>query len=215
MSFLRIKGKQVAAARALAGLTAAQLAERAGLTRLQITRIENGAAQPREGTLSDIVRAFEEISIEFTERGVRWADDVIKTVEGEDAYLRMLDDVYYVTHKKGGEVLFLYSSDQFSTQGEHDAEIRIRNARVRFRSIIAEGKTDTVWPRTEYRQIPKKYFHHNLQVIYADKVAQVIDGGERIIIIRNQSFAQTARNTFDLIWSQSKPPPAPSRRHEK
>ena len=61
----------------------------------------------------------------------------------------------------------------------------------------------------------QKYFHHNLQVIYADKVAQVIDGDERVIIIRNQSFAQTARNTFDLIWSQSKPPSAPSRRHEK
>jgi hypothetical protein len=43
-------------------------------------------------------------------------------------YLRLLDDVYYATHKKGGEVLFLYSSDQFSTQGEHEAEIRIRNA---------------------------------------------------------------------------------------
>ena len=164
MSFLRIKGKQVAAARALGGLTAEQLAQRAGLTRLQIIRIENGAAQPREGTLSDIASAFEQIGIEFTERGVRWADDVIKTLEGEDAYLRMLDDVYYATHKKGGEVLFLYSSDQFSTPGEHETEIRIRNAGARFRSIIAEGNTDTVWPRSEYRQIPKKYFHHNLQV---------------------------------------------------
>jgi transcriptional regulator with XRE-family HTH domain len=215
MSFLRIKGKQVAAARALAGWTAAQLAERAGLARLQITRIENGDAQPREGTLSDIVKAFEDIGVEFTERGVRWADDAIKILEGEDAYLRTLDDVYYATHKTGGEVLFLYSSDVFTAKGEHEAEIRIRQSGVRFRSIIAKGKTDTAWPRSEYRQIPKKYFHHNLQVIYADKVAQVIDEGKRITVIRNASVAQTARNTFDLIWSQARPLPAPGRRHEK
>jgi hypothetical protein len=138
-------------------------------------------------------------------------DDVIRIFEGEDAYLRMLDDVYYATYKKGGEVLFFCSSDLFSTKGEHEAEVRIREAGVRFRSIIELGKTDTIWPRNEYRQIPKKYFNHNLQVIYGDQVAQIIDGGKRIIIIHNASFATTARNTFDLIWSLMPPIPTPSK----
>jgi transcriptional regulator with XRE-family HTH domain len=210
MSF-PITGRQIAAARGLADWTLADLAKQTGRERSHIAKIEAEAVQPREGTIFDIVAAFASIGVEFTERGVRWMDDVIKIFEGEDAYLRMLDDVYYATYKKGGEVLFFCSSDLFSTKGEHEAEVRIREAGVRFRSIIELGKTDTIWPRNEYRQIPKKYFNHNLQVIYGDKVAQIIDGGKRIIIIHNASFATTARNTFDLIWSLMPPIPTPSK----
>lgn len=210
-----IKGKQVAAARVMAGWTIDELAGHAGMSRSQIIRIEADEVQPREGTLADIIAAFAAIGIEFTERGVRWMDDAIRIFEGDDAYLRMLDDVYYATYKKGGEVLFFCSSDLFSTPGEHEAEVRIREAGVRFRSIIEQGKNDTFWPLNEYRQIPKKYFNHNLQVIYGDKVAQIIDGGERIIIIHNHSLAATARNTFDLIWSLMKPIPKPRKTHGK
>jgi len=212
---IAITGKQIAAARSLADWTAAELAERAGLSRDGVMKIEADAVQPREGTLADIRAAFADAGIEFIDRGVRWKDDTVRLLDGEDAYLDMLEDVYKTLHKKGGEVLWLCSNDQMPLKGEYEAELRIREAGIRFRSLIEESKTETVWPRSEYRQIPSRYFHHNLQVIYANKLAQVLEGGKRILIVDNRELAAAARNLFDLIWSLTKMPPKPEKRHAK
>lgn len=212
---IAITGKQIAAARSLANWTAAELAERAGLSRDGVMKIEADAVQPREGTLADIRAAFADAGIEFIDRGVRWKDDTVRVLEGEDAYLDMLEDVYKTLHKRGGEVLWLCSNDQMPLKGEYEAELRIREAGIRFRSLIEESKTETVWPRSEYRQIPSRYFHHNLQVIYANKVAQVLEGGKRILIVDNRELAAAARNLFELIWSLMKMPPKLEKRHAK
>jgi transcriptional regulator with XRE-family HTH domain len=208
-----ITGKQIAAARSLANWTAADLAKHAGLSRDGVMKIEADAVQPREGTLADIRAAFGDAGIEFIDRGVRWKDDTVKVLEGEDAYLDMLEDIYKSMQKSGGEVLWLCSNDQVPIKGEYEAEVRLREAGLRFRSLIEEGKTETVWPRSEYRQIPSRYFHHNLQVIYANKVAQVLEGGKRILLVDNRELAAAARNLFDLIWSLMKMPPKPEKRN--
>jgi transcriptional regulator with XRE-family HTH domain len=208
-----ITGKQIAAARSLANWTAAELAKHSGLSRDGVMKIEADAVQPREGTLADIRAAFGDVGIEFIDRGVRWKDDTVKVLEGEDAYLDMLEDIYKSLQKSGGEVLWLCSNDQVPIKGEYEAEVRLREAGLRFRSLIEEGKTETVWPRSEYRQIPSRYFHHNLQVIYANKVAQVLEGGKRILIVDNRELAAAARNLFDLIWSLMKMPPKPEKRN--
>lgn len=132
---------------------------------------------------------------------------MVRTLEGEDAYLRTLDDVYHATRKSGGEVLFFCSDDRATKPGEEEAEERIRKAGGRFRSLIEAGNNYTRWPRSEYRQIPKTYFNHNLQIIYADKVAQMINGGKHVLIIRNAPLATTARNIFNLVWSLMRPLP--------
>ena len=208
-----ITGKQIAAARSLANWTAAELAKRAGLSRDGVMKIESEAVQPREGTLADIRAAFGDAGIEFIDRGVRWKDDTVNVLEGEDAYLDMLEDIYKSLQKSGGEVLWLCSNDQVPIKGEYEAEVRLREAGLRFRSLIEEGKTETVWPRSEYRQIPSRYFHHNLQVIYANKVAQVLEGGKRILLVDNRELAAAARNLFDLIWSLMRMPPKPEKRN--
>jgi transcriptional regulator with XRE-family HTH domain len=204
---LSIAGKQITAARALADLTVVELAERAGLSRDAIMKIEAGTVRPREGTIADITKALAAAGVELTEKGVRWIDDVIRVLEGEDAYLRMLDDVHQVTRNAGGEVLFFCSDDRWTRPGEEEAEERIRANGVRFRCLIEAGNNFTRWPRKEYRQIPTEYFNHDLQVIYGDKVAQMINGGEKILIVHNASLATTARNVFNLLWSLMRPLP--------
>jgi transcriptional regulator with XRE-family HTH domain len=143
---LSIAGKQITAARALADLTVAELAERAGLSRDAIMKIEAGTVQPREGTIADITRALAAAGVEFTEKGARWIDDVIRVLDSEDAYLRMLDDVHQVTRKAGGEVLFFCSDDRSTRPGEEEAEERIRANGVRFRCLIEAGNNFTRWP---------------------------------------------------------------------
>jgi hypothetical protein len=136
-----------------------------------------------------------------------WIDDTIRILEGEDAYLRMLDDVYDTSRKSGDEVLFFCSDDRAERPGEREAEQRIRAEGIRFRSLIEAGNDYTRWPRKEYRQIPRKFFNHNLQIIYADKVAQMLDGGAHILIIQSAQLATTARNIFELVWSHMPPMP--------
>jgi transcriptional regulator with XRE-family HTH domain len=206
-------GKQIAAGRALADWSAAELGSRAGITKDAILKIEAGDVQPRTGTLSDITAALAAAGIEFTPRGVRFADDAFKFLEGDDAYLQMLDDIYYATHKAGGEVLFFCADDRSTRPGEQELEERIRAAGVRFRCLIEAGNDVTRWPRKEYRQIASKYFNHNLQVIYGERVAQMIDGGSKILIIRNASLATTVRNIFNLVWSLMPPLPKAKGEH--
>jgi DNA-binding XRE family transcriptional regulator len=200
-----ITGRQIRAARGLLDMSRDELAKAAGLTKQGISKIEDGSVQPRAGTLADIVRVFNEQGVEFKgDRGVELRDDVVRVLEGDNAYLQMMEDVFYATKDRGGEVLWMYSSDRYSLPGEEDAEIRLRKAGLRFRSLVEEGNLNPVWDYEEYRQIPKQYFNHSLQVIYADKVAQVLEGGRRILIIHNETFTTTARHNFNLIWSLMK-----------
>jgi len=206
-------GKQIAAARALADWPAAELGRRAGMTKDAILKIEAGAVQPRTGTIADIIAALASGGVELTERGARFIDDHFKFLEGDDAYLRMLDDVYYATYKTAAEVLFFCADDRSTQPGEQELEERLRLSGTRFRCLIEAGNAAVRWPRNEYRQIPSKYFNHNLQVIYAEKVAQMIDGGRKILIIRNASLATTVRNIFNLVWSQMPPLPKAKGEH--
>ena len=205
---MRVTSYQLRAARAMAGLTVSDLAKRAKVSRDTIEDWEAGKVTPQKRTVENVWAILSAEGVELVgDRGVRLADDTVKIIEGENAYLRMLDDIYYATQKPGGEVLWMCSSDAFEHPGENEAEIRLREAGIKFRSLVEEGKIETIWPRNEYRQIPSRYFNHNLMVIYSDKVAQVLDEGKRVLIVHNASLAITQRNMFDLIWSLMPPPP--------
>jgi hypothetical protein len=49
-------------------------------------------------------------------------------LDGDDAYLRALDDVHDATRTPGAEVLFFCSDDRATRPGEHEAEQRISAA---------------------------------------------------------------------------------------
>lgn len=196
-----ITGEQIRAARALIDWTRDQLAEKCGLTVDGIKRIETNPNQrPHQKTLDIITEVFANHGIVFTPRGVERADDVVRMLEGKNAYMGMLDDILATTAATGGEVLWLFADDGVSRPGEHEIEQRIRDNGVRFRVLIKQGNQITTWPLEEYRQIPAEYFNHDLQVVYGDKVAQVLSGGDKIMIINNPSFATTSRNLFNMLW---------------
>jgi transcriptional regulator with XRE-family HTH domain len=63
-----IGGRQIRAARGLLGWSATTLADRSGVTRFTIQRLEqhDGVPPSRSQTLEDIQRAFEAAGVEFT-----------------------------------------------------------------------------------------------------------------------------------------------------
>lgn len=203
---MKITSGQLRAARSLLDWTQDMLAAQADVSVASIKNFERGVATLRQETEDAIMRVLDPV-IEFQgDRGVALRDDALTVLRGDNCYTRMLDDVWHSLASAGsGEALFFCSDDSTTYEGELDSERRLRASGIRFRSLIKEGNHFTNWPKSEYRWIPARYFTHNLQVIYADKVAQVLDGGKAIIIIRNRSLAETDRNKFNLIWENAKP----------
>ena len=104
---------------------------------------------------------------------------MIRVLDGEDAYCICS---MTCSRPRGNRAARCCSSARTTARRDR-ARRKPRSASrgngVRFRCLIEAGNNFARWPRKEYRQIPKEYFNHDLQVIYADKVAQMIDGGEK------------------------------------
>jgi transcriptional regulator with XRE-family HTH domain len=211
MSSFHIKGKQIAAARQLAELTLTQLAERAGVARSTIVKIENGAVQPREGTLADLMKTFTAAGVEFIDGGVRWTSDRIRTFEGPDAYLLLLDEVYQTLHRQpGAEVLFICVDDEVSTPEIVAANNRIRDGSIKCRYLSSEAARHFDFPLRDYRLIPKRFYTNSVMVVFDDKVATLSDANNSVIIVRDIHQATMLRGLFEMIWQQSpapRPPP--------
>jgi DNA-binding XRE family transcriptional regulator len=188
------------------------LAEKAGLTRETINKIEDEAVQPREGTLNDIIRVFDENGVEFIgSRGVALKDD-ITTLTGENAFFHLLDDVMTTLKNiKGAEVLFACVNDRASPPTVIENYRRLRLAGITMRSLVREGDTYLMGKLHEYRYLPQEFFHNSTSLIYSNKFATMIldpntGADAAAIIIRNPHIAAAQRNMFNLIWSTAAVP---------
>ena len=209
---IHIKGKQIAAARQLAGFTLDDLTERSGVSRSTLVKIEAGAVQPREGTLADIVKAFGTAGVEFTEGGVRWTDDALKVLEGPDAYLRLLDQIYHTLHRQpGAEVLFICVDDEVSTTEIIAANNRLRDAGIKCRYLCSEEARRFDYSLRDYRLIPKRFYTNSVMIVFADKVATMRDDGDAIVV-RDTDQANMVRSMFEMIWQHSPSPRPPKAR---
>jgi transcriptional regulator with XRE-family HTH domain len=63
---MKLRGKQVTAARDLLGITQAELAEAAGVSRLTVFGFESGQTEPRRENLQKIQAELERRGIEFS-----------------------------------------------------------------------------------------------------------------------------------------------------
>jgi len=190
-------GQQIRAARALLNWSKIDLAQKAAISEPTVRTMEEGTKRPQPATIEKVVSVFEEAGVEFINGGARVRDDTVRILEGENAYIQLMDDIFYAT-RDGNEVLWFCADDRSTTAGEIEAEERIRTSGTRFRCLIEEGNTER--SDEEYRFIPSEHFKHDLQIIYGDKVAQLIFEGKKILIIHNASLAQTERNKFNMIW---------------
>ncbi|MDD3181288.1 MAG: helix-turn-helix transcriptional regulator [Alphaproteobacteria bacterium] len=208
-----INARQIKAARALLDWSQEDLASASGLSIATIRKIESGALSPRDKTMGAIVSALEEANIEFTDStGVRVRSNMVTVLEGQDSYLRLLDDVFHNLKDKGGEVLIWYADNSVSPQAVVDSEERMRKQGIRFRFLVEEGDTFLYFPLGEYRWIPKKYFRNAVIEIYADKVALNIYPNlstqhiSNVIIIENPALAEAMRNAFNFMWENCRKP---------
>jgi transcriptional regulator with XRE-family HTH domain len=202
------------AARGLVDCSIEDLAATAGISRDALSKIERGHSRPQRATIETLVSALLQMGVIFTEdNGVRLRNDMFRVIEGDDAYLRLLEDVFITLRGTGAEILFLYIDNEKSPQAVIDSDLRMRHDGLRFRSLIDEDKPYCLYPLKEYRCIPHEHFHNNPIVIYGDKVGVFInasslaDPGRRAChLTHNASYANAMRRIFEALWVTHKMP---------
>ncbi len=195
------KGNQIAAARALLGWDQKDVAERVGLTVAAISKIEKGENKGKSTTLDAIQSAFEMAGVVFTEHGVELKENVISVIDGDNWYLRLLDDVYFsLANTKNPELLLMCADDSKSPPEVNDLYKKIRSNGVQMRQLVEEGNTYLMGPLNEYRYMPKERFNNYVSLIYGDKVAVCTDANTKALVFKDPLLAKTWKNLFDLMW---------------
>jgi transcriptional regulator with XRE-family HTH domain len=218
---MNLTGKQISAARALAGLTAAELAERAGLSRDAIMKIEAGTVKPRDGTIADITAAFAALGIEFTEHnGVRQKPEGMDLLAGKEGLIQFLDLVYQYLSQKGGEVC-VTGIDENQWIDVHDEgsaphidrmnKLVAERKDVEFLCLCKEGTSQPVTDSyTKYRWQARENFNSVPFYLFGDYLAIIVfesDPSPTIFLIRSAVAANAYRQQFKQMWDAAKTPP--------
>jgi DNA-binding XRE family transcriptional regulator len=213
-------GRQISAGRGLLRWSSAELAEKAGLTRDTIHKIESDAVQPREGTVADIVRVFDEHGVEFTENsGVRLKPQGVEILLGQEGLQKFFTGVYEYAKKHGGTIMQIgIQEDLFWAMGEEFSYMHRRRMSelvhsrndIKVLAILCEGDTNFIASDyNHYRWIAKDLFSPVPFYIYGEYLAimnfQTVPA-PTIILHKFAAITNAYRKQFDAFWNMSREP---------
>jgi DNA-binding XRE family transcriptional regulator len=194
-----------------------KLAEKAGLTRATINKFEDDVVRPHEGTISDIVRVFDDEGIEFIgDTGVQIKPQGVQVLVGPQGLCDFFDDVYEHARKHGGKIMQLgIDEDLFWVMGDHSPVHRARMAAlvterkdIKVQAILCEGDTNFIASDyNEYRWISKDIFSPVPFYIYGQTLAIMAfqtTPGPTIIVHKFPSVTAAYRKQFEAFWKLSK-----------
>lgn len=205
---MSVTSSQIRAGRALVGWSQHDLASRAHITQVTVANIENDKTAGSRSSLKAIRIALENEGVDFITNGVVRRNDYLSVWSGDDAYLRLLDDIYFSLKDVKGEALFMGADERENLPGVNDAVRKIKNAGIRLRVIIEEHNHYILGDLEDYRQIPSKFFANAVSVIYGDKYAILVTTHNefRICLVKNEAVLKAQRGVFDFFWDNGKRP---------
>jgi len=215
-----IVGRQIRAARALLDMSQDELAEAAGLTPQAIRKIEGGDVQPREGTIADITRVFDERGLEFTENtGVRLKPQGVEVLIGHDGLCHFFDLVYEHVRKHGGtiiqtgvdESLFSEHLGKYSpVHVKRMAQLIKERHDIKVLALIKEGDTNFVCSDyAEYRWLPKEMFDPVPFYVFGDSLGVMsfqTTPAPTIVVHHIPAITHAYKKQFEALWNLSKEP---------
>lgn len=215
-----ITSRQIRAARGLLGWDAVVLAQRAGVTKEAISRIESGKVRPHESTMAKIQRAFNDAGVEFTPNsGVQLKPQGVDVLTGHDGICQFFDIVYEHLRAHGGPILQTGVDEEVFSKylGDYSAPHIARmttlvNERkdIHFRALIREGdKNFACSEYAEYRWLPSELFEPVPFYVFGDSLAiisfQTIPA-PTIVLHNIKAITDSYRKQFELLWKMSKKP---------
>lgn len=207
--------EQIKAARALLNWKQSDLSKEAGLSLASINNIERQLGSPRVDTLMTIKQTFQNAGIEFIgQEGVKkpselfevveyqgenfikdWMDDFTSCMQGPSDIMRVcgLDERNFPQHAP--DQLLRYEAHQIETQFQE--------------KIIIEEKDDFLLADPAcYRWVSSVLLGTIPYLVYKDRFALAMYEAKRIIVVRNQSIANTFIKQFEFLWAQAKSLPS-------
>jgi DNA-binding XRE family transcriptional regulator len=205
--------RQVRAGRALLEWTQETLAERSGVARATIKNVENGITLPRLETANALQRTLEEAGVEFLpSSGVRIRDRMIEVLEGQDAYNRLLDDVFTTARDSGSDVIIAPSNPTEAIRIlsverlAQEMQKRVDHG-IPQRMLVPTGDPNLIISPEIYRMLPEEYVSPHPLYVYGSKMALVcLQEPQKVIIINDERFANATRKLFNFIWDRTEMP---------
>jgi transcriptional regulator with XRE-family HTH domain len=206
---MAITPHQIRAARALLKWSQNDLADRSGVSLPAIANIENEKQRANNTTQEKIARAFGDAGIEFIEGGLRQVQDLVRVFEGDDCYLRMLDEAFIILSPIKGEILFSASDERRTPPNVLEKFRAMRTGGITFRSLIKNQDTYLMGLPDEYRWMDDRIFvKGDVKAIFGDCVAYLMTWKDqkKVIVIKDNRIADEQRRLFDFVWNISATP---------
>ncbi len=206
---MNVTPDQIRAARALLKWGQNDLAARSGVSVPAIANIETERQKPNVQTMQKLLEAFSLEGIEFIDGGVRKAQNLVRILEGDDAYIRLLDEVFLKASPEKAEVLFSAADDRRSAEVVVEKTRMMRRSGIPMKFLVKDGDTYLMGKLDEYRWMPEElYVDAEVKLIYADCVAYYIPwrGTPRVVIVQDKHIAEENRRGFYYVWNNSKTP---------
>jgi transcriptional regulator with XRE-family HTH domain len=203
-----ISSAQVRAARGLLNWTQSELADKCNLTKATIANIENDKHHLTSKTANKIHQAFRSAKVEFLiNDGIRSKFDIVKTLDGREGVIYLLNDIYDSVKDVGGCVkisgiekksLIKIIDNEYLEMHENRME-QVNNLSSK---ILSSDEAEDIEYKSysEYRQILSEYFFPLPIYIYDRKVAFVMLDPLRVLLIENFHLFLVNSNQFDMIW---------------
>ena len=211
-------GKQIRAARVLAGWDIKDLAPRAGLSVTAVQNIETGVT-PKSSTIERIARAFSDVGIEFTDNeGVRRRPQGVEIFEGTERFEEFTNFVYEQIRTQGGHICLsvtderLFSKYRSNTVEYYERMQELFNNGVikSFRILANKSNFATKYTYNTYRWQPETTMAPTAFYTFADYLALISfehTAPPYVLLVRSAPLSDSYRRAFDVAWAAGKEPP--------
>jgi len=211
-------GKQIRAARVLAGWDIRDLAPRAGLSVTAVQNIETGVI-PKASTIERIVNAFSGAGIEFTDNeGVRRKPQGVEIFEGPERFEEFTNFVFEQVKEHGGHICLSVTDERlFSKYRTNTAEyyekmqdLFNRGVIKSFRILANKSNFATKYTYNTYKWQPETTMAPTAFYTFADYLALISfehSNPPYVLLIQSAPLADSYRRAFDVAWAAGKEPP--------
>ena len=208
-------GNELRAALELLDWKYSDLAEKSDVSKATIAKLAQSKTRDElvafnSRTLNKVIRTINNAGVRFTTFGVERDSYPVYFTEGknhEDAYLKLLEDVYdHLLSVDNPELLIMYADDKVSPPSVNAVYKAMRQDGIKMRQMIKEGNTYIIGPLNEYRYIPAKMFINRVTLIYGDRIANETSDVLRGKISVDPIQAEIQRNNFNIMWQALEQP---------
>jgi transcriptional regulator with XRE-family HTH domain len=207
-------GKQIIAARSLAGWKRPDLADKSGLSTATIRTLEDETKRPKGETIEKIVTAFRNVGIEFTENdGVRRMPMGIDVFQGPQRFEEFMSFTYDYLEQYGGEICISVTDERYLQRTRKNLDTH-RNkmveltatGKIKGRILASEGNFMTTWAQLRRRPL-KSNMPHISFFVFGDNLALIAFDHHKtppyVALHKSSPFAEGYKNDFDAAWEQA------------